>query len=791
MKNAQVLSAVLIGAVVFAHAPGAQASSQLVDVTGGSRVVPFRLEKGDWREKEAQGYRYYRLGDFGAFSAREGSLQLRVRRTADQGANYFPLVEFVGGDGEVAAGVMIQWEDVTVPRVGKSAARTASLPEEPKSIVYLRGPNWDVWGKRNRMDRQVQPGEEVLITLTWGADPSSNRIYINDREVPSYRTPSQEESPRKGSLARYLGGIGHFRLPDVGALAPLSPEERAFDLDTKLVEVVIHDRPLTAADLSSASNVQVASVSHNASRVAGFSGRLIAGDRLEVAAAGTPGAAASFGIAHYPDLSGTIALDWRGWGVYLEEKAFFKDTEVNLRDVEGYRVYVGTEPPGVPTAETVAAEELEVGEQSVTLEGLEADTPYFVAVYALKRDGTFLPVLRPLAGIAMAEAEPGKYAGAHVVGYADRLARAVVVARLEQGGEAAVAVAPGDPIVVDPRLKVAVSASPEELEADEKSTSKVTVTVSDANGNPVSGHEVRFVLATTSQYTGVVGGGAFAEQVGGTIKADFRGVTDLFGRVTGTYVAGFAAKTAVIVARDMASNDTGAGWVKTYIRTRAELELEPVEPVAAMAAGYAIEVTSSDAWLTADGRSTARITARVTLAGAPVEGHKVGFAVSGVGSIRTVRDTTDGRGEARAVYTAGKKIGIVLVTATDLTAGISGSVPIELRSDAPAKIAIKLDPEKLPADGRSRAELTVTVTDINDNPNDNVEVEYAIVEGGGRLRRDRGTTDRRGEHANEYTAGRTPGRVGIEITVRSTVPTAEELGKARELALAVTDYEFF
>ena len=36
------------------------------------------------------------------------------------------------------------------------------------------------------------------------------------------------------------------------------------------------------------------------------------------------------------------------------------------------------------------------------------------------------------------------------------------------------------------------------------------------------------------------------------------------------------------------------------------------------------------------------------------------------------------------------------------------------------------DPEKLPADGRSRAELSVLVTDINDNPSDSVDVEYLI-----------------------------------------------------------------
>jgi hypothetical protein len=182
----------------------------------------------------------------------------------------------------------------------------------------------------------------------------------------------------------------------------------------------------------------------------------------------------------------------------------------------------------------------------------------------------------------------------------------------------------------------------------------------------------------------------------------------------------------------------------------------------------------------------------VTLGGKGVEGHQVSFeATPGAGSIRLVQGKTDRNGEARAVFTAGKKIGIALITATDTTVNISGSVQIELRSDAPAKIKIQIKPEKLPADGRSRADLLVQVTDINDNPNDNVEVEYRLAQGGGSIRDEKGMTDRNGESTSEYVAGRTPGRVSIEITVRSTVPTEEEILKARGLAVAVTDYKFF
>ncbi|MHB8834557.1 MAG: Ig-like domain-containing protein, partial [Candidatus Methylomirabilia bacterium] len=231
--------------------------------------------------------------------------------------------------------------------------------------------------------------------------------------------------------------------------------------------------------------------------------------------------------------------------------------------------------------------------------------------------------------------------------------------------------------------------------------------------------------------------------------------------------------------------------VTTFLPASAQLTLVAPTPSAAADAGYQIDVKARDAWLTADGKSQTRVTATVTMAGKGVEGHKINFKVSGVGSVRAVNDTTNRNGEATAIYTAGKKIGIVMVSAEDPTVGISGSVAIELRSDAPAKINIGIKPDSLPADGRSTADLLVQVTDINDNPNDGAEVEYVLVGGSGRLREDKGVTDRRGESTNEYVAGRTPGIVTFELTVRSTLPTSEEKAKAEDLALLPSDNQFF
>ena len=367
----------------------------------------------------------------------------------------------------------------------------------------------------------------------------------------------------------------------------------------------------------------------------------------------------------------------------------------------------------------------------------------------------------------MAETAPGIYSGEFTVGARESYPDAVVVGHLYRGNEA-VSLVDLKPFAIETALTVLVTATPEELKADEKSTAKVTVKITDANGNPVAGHKVQFVLATTSQYTGVVGGGAFLEQVGGSIKESTWAETDLFGTVTSTYVAGFAAKTAIIVARDMASNSTGTAVVKTYIQASAQLTLVDPKPSEAADAGYQIKVTARDAWLTADGKSQTRVTATVTMDGEPrrraqnqFQGHRCRVHPHGE------RHHESSRARRTPSTQPARRSGSTWSPPTMSRSASPDSVAIELRSDAPAKIAIDLKPDTLPADGRSTADLTVLVTDINDNPNDATEIEYVLASGSGRLREDKGTTDRNGKNTNEYVAGRTAGVVTFELTVRS------------------------
>jgi len=338
---------------------------------------------------------------------------------------------------------------------------------------------------------------------------------------------------------------------------------------------------------------------------------------------------------------------------------------------------------------------------------------------------------------------------------------------------------------IDTKPRVMFAIDRKDLPADSATKARIKLVAKDANGNPVKGRHLKLTLATTDEYTGTVGAGDFGKDVGATVETRWRGETDSWGEVEFDYTAGFAAKTVILSAKDLDSGGVSVDYLTAYKEASIDIALtRPVSRAAARRGGlYLLKVEASRTELTADGRSRSVI--RATLfdpTGATVAGDPVVFALSSPnGALRTIAGTTDSTGTATAEYTAGKKIGIVVVTATAALRGATGNVSVTLLSDAPAKIILKAKPESLPADGFSRADLSVKVTDINDNPNKDTKVEFRIGKGGGKMEYADRTTDRFGDTTNRYTAGTAPGIATVVATVRSKVPTETELAKARNV----------
>jgi hypothetical protein len=338
---------------------------------------------------------------------------------------------------------------------------------------------------------------------------------------------------------------------------------------------------------------------------------------------------------------------------------------------------------------------------------------------------------------------------------------------------------------IETKPVVTFSIASKDLPADAGTKSRIKLTAKDANGNPLKGRNLKLTLSTTDEYTGLVGAGDFGKQVGASVETRWKGATDAWGEVEFDYVAGFAAKTVILQAKDLDSGGVSVDYITAYKEASIDIALTAPRSLAAARRGmqYMIKVEASRTQLTADGKSRSIIRATVTDPnGKPVAGDDVAFALSSPnGTLRAITGSTDSAGVATAEYIAGKKIGIVVISATDTIRNVSGNVSILLLADAPAKIILKARPESLPADGNSKADIQVKVTDINDNPNKDTRVEFKVSQGVGKLDYADRTTDTFGDALNRFTAGTTPGIATILATVRSKVPTAAELLKAKNV----------
>ncbi len=399
----------------------------------------------------------------------------------------------------------------------------------------------------------------------------------------------------------------------------------------------------------------------------------------------------------------------------------------------------------------------------------------------------------PMAELAVDPGGPGKspviagtYQGAYTIKPGDDFVDGQIIGQFTGSDNVA-----ADPVLsaskwtIETKPVVTFSIAAKDLPADQGTKSRIKLTAKDANGLPLKGRNLKLTLSTTDDYTGTVGAGDFGKQVGASVETRWKGATDAWGEVEFDYVAGFAAKTVILQAKDLDSGGVSVDYITAFKEASIDIALTPPRSMAAARRGlqYTIRVEASRTQLTADGKSRSVIRATVTdPSGKVVPGDAVTFALSSAnGTLRTITGATDASGVATADYIAGKKIGIVVISATDTVRNVSGNVSILLLSDAPAKIILKARPESLPADGNSKADLQVKVTDINDNPNKDTRIEFKVSQGVGRLDYADRTTDQFGDALNRFTAGTTPGIATILATVRSKIPTADELFKARNV----------
>ena len=154
----------------------------------------------------------------------------------------------------------------------------------------------------------------------------------------------------------------------------------------------------------------------------------------------------------------------------------------------------------------------------------------------------------------------------------------------------------------------------------------------------------------------------------------------------------------------------------------------------------------------------------------------------GDGYLQRKEAYTDAGGKAEVTYKAGRSIGTVEITATDVTATphLGAKTHIILKSDAPAVLeVISVTPEKIPADGKSTCTLTIKVTDTNKNPCRGVAPSVTVISGGGKILKIDEITDFSGQARAVYQAGNEPGTAKFNVRVTSKIPTSKALEEIR------------
>ncbi len=597
----------------------------------------------------------------------------RIREGYKTTSAYNTILDVLDNEGNSLLTLYVIWEFGT-----NKGARTAIEVTAEKSPI-------NIWGDRGFLSKVIPPGGDAHVVLTWGETPEDCRLYLNGEDLTpppvgagkrGWKT-RQEVEKRIPLFREALKSASElvFGVDIVKGRGPIEPATEVF-----FERLVFHDVPLRIEyDV-------IRSLTNDAFKAAGYSGKLVEGNKYTVTMVAEPGGSGTFDLG-------------------------------------------------------------------------------------------------PVKSHAMTESadKPGTYKGVHIVKYGEDVEDGEVIGHFSNSsGLEAVAFTSPRPVTVDTKVYMDVKSSSELLPADENSRAGITVAAVDANGNAVRKHPLKLTMSTTDEYTGIVGGGTFEKMVGGEIDVDWGGVTDSFGEVTAQYLSGFAAKTILVSAKDMVSGDVGVGYVRAYIDGTVDVLVKRPAAVALGLAG-SMEVSASRDWLTADGSSRSRITSVVKdRDGSPVEGDQIKFTLLGSnGSVKAIKSRTDSRGRAFADYIAGTVIGQVQIEVRDMTAGHSAVISIELRSDAPAEVALSAEPGEVFTDDKTGSVIAAKVTDANGNPNFNTDVLFEVASGGGRMSAPKAVTDEKDGVAQvTFLPGSEVGLSTIKATVISRIPTAEEISAA-------------
>ncbi|MGJ7067463.1 invasin domain 3-containing protein, partial [Morganella morganii] len=243
--------------------------------------------------------------------------------------------------------------------------------------------------------------------------------------------------------------------------------------------------------------------------------------------------------------------------------------------------------------------------------------------------------------------------------------------------------------------KSSLAVSPASIVANNTDESAITLTLKDANDNPVSGQTVAFEGSLDSKKTTISevtdnSDGTYSA----TIKGTLAGEADITVKVGGVSFA-VTGKTVTLTADSTTAKLTNPG------------------------AGVSVVTTGS----VADGKSQNKVKITVTdTNGNGVSGQKVTLKADNSGVIAGTA-TTGSDGSVTVPVTT-KKAGKTTVTATLNKIDAKASVDFVAGAPDTDKSSLAVSPDSIVADNTAESTITLTLKDANDNPATGLTVAF-------------------------------------------------------------------
>jgi hypothetical protein len=225
---------------------------------------------------------------------------------------------------------------------------------------------------------------------------------------------------------------------------------------------------------------------------------------------------------------------------------------------------------------------------------------------------------------------------------------------------------------------VAVTLSPSSVVANGASEVGVTAAVTDAEGHPVSGDDVRISVSDLGDKVGAV-------------------TPDGNGRYTATITVSKLVHTVTVTAIDLS--------VMPHVSGKARLSQTPGPP-------SHVTVALSPGSVVADGASTAAAATVTDANGNGVPGNVVGFSSSDPAE-RIGPVTDQGNGTYTATVTSSTAVGPATITATDssVSPALAAQATLTQTVGPAIHVTVGLSPSAIVANGSSQTTATATVRD--------------------------------------------------------------------------------